>query len=213
MDRQINHKTMRVIVGAIAIMLAPSVSFLANAPKPLDSISISYWTDARDIFVGSLIAVGFFLSAYNGSGESRDLEYYLSKAACVFAICVALFPTTGFDDTNKPSGWTSGVTAWFGVSPVHVHYLAAILLFACLVVMMWFFSFRAMRKGKQGRAYLYRAISVAMAAGMAVIGGLGYAFEWSNTILLVEIWGLTFFGAGWLLAGMYKTEPGLERVQ
>ncbi len=212
MDRQINHKTMRVIVGAIAILLAPTVYLLANGPGPLDSISISYWTDARDIFVGSLIAVGFFLSAYNGSGGSRDLEYYLSKVACVFAICVALFPTTGFDESNMPSGWTAGITGLFGLRPVHIHYLAAILLFACLVAMMWFFSFRAMRKGKQGRAYLYRGISVAMVLGMLVIGGLGYLLAWSNTILLVEIWGLTFFGAGWLLAGMYKTEPKLEHV-
>ncbi len=60
--RQINYKTMRRIVGAIALLLAPVVWILSGEPE-LTSISISYWTDSRDVFVGALIAIGFFLSA------------------------------------------------------------------------------------------------------------------------------------------------------
>jgi hypothetical protein len=60
MDRQINHKTMRVIDGAIAVLLAPTVYLLAGSEHTLTSIRILYWTDAHEIFVGSLIVVGFF---------------------------------------------------------------------------------------------------------------------------------------------------------
>ena len=64
MTRQINHKTMRAMVGVIALFLAPAVWLLSDVDQPLTSISISYWTNAGDIFVGALIAVGFFLFAY-----------------------------------------------------------------------------------------------------------------------------------------------------
>ena len=112
--RQINYKTMRRIVGAIALLLAPVVWILSGEPE-LTSISISYWTDSRDVFVGALIAIGFFLSAYNGAGEGKDWEFWLGKAAGVFATCVALFPTrgsqvqtfqqNGFGQSQVPLAW------------------------------------------------------------------------------------------------------------
>jgi hypothetical protein len=206
MNRQINYKTMRVVVGAIAILLAPVVFLLAGSREPLTSISISYWTDARDIFVGSLIAVGFFLFAYNGSGGGKDLEFYLSKLSCVFAICVALFPTEGFDINDMPPVWAADLAGFFGLKAHHVHYGAAVLLFVCLIAMMWFFSVRAKGKGETFRAYTYRAIGILMVVGILVIMILGSIFSWTNKILLVEIWELELFGIGWLIAGTYRNE-------
>jgi hypothetical protein len=106
--RVINHKTMRKSIGLIAILMPIFVVLLSGRPEPeLSSISISYWSDSHDIFVGSLIAVAFFLFAYNGTGECRkDIEFWLSKAACIFAILVALFPTTGFNEhDNRAPDW------------------------------------------------------------------------------------------------------------
>lgn len=210
MDRQINHKTMRVIVGAIAVLLAPTVTLLAGSGHSLTSISISYWTDAHDIFVGSLVVVGFFLSAYNGTGGERDWEFYLSKISCVFAICVALFPTRGFTGSDIPPAWTTTLANAVNLEPMNIHYGAAILLFACLIIMMWFFSNRAMKKGKPGRSYTYRTISVLMVLGIISIFIYGRATDLKNMTLLIEIWGLTLFGIGWLIAGSYKTDPSLN---
>ncbi|MDX1811986.1 MAG: hypothetical protein R3240_08570 [Gammaproteobacteria bacterium] len=210
-DRQINHKVLRVVVGCIALLLAPTVYFLSGSDKPLTSISISYWTDSRDIFVGSLVAVGFFLSAYNGGGNGRDCEYFLSKAACVFAICVAFFPTEGFSQEDIPVRWVRAITEILNTRPQYVHYFSAILFFACLIAMMWFFSKRAMAKGKAGRAYFYRTVSVLMATGIIVLGIYGRMTHSSNTTLLIEIWGLSLFGIGWLVAGSYKTDPLLDK--
>lgn len=212
MNRQINHKTMRVVIGAIAILLAPTVYVLSDIESALTSISISYWTNSHDIFVGSLFAVGFFLFAYNGTGGGKDREFYLSKASCLFATCVALFPTEGYDNKDTPPTWTTTIANAVNLEPVNIHYGSAILLFACLIAMMWFFSGRAKSKGKIGRAYFYRAVSILMLAGIVSIFIIGNIVKFQYTVLLVEVWGLTLFGIGWLVAGSYKTEPDRTNV-
>lgn len=201
---------MRVIIGVIAILLAPVVLLLKEPHLLLSSISISYWTDAHDIFVGALVAVGFFLSAYNGTSGTRDWEFYLSKVACFCALCVALFPTTGFTDKHAPPRWTASVAGVFGTQPVYIHYIAAVLLIACLVALMWFFSVKAKAKNTKAsrdRAITYRILAVLMIGGIAGLYALGEMQNWHNTILIVEWWALTLFGAGWLRAGTYKDEP------
>ncbi|PCI76305.1 MAG: hypothetical protein COB20_11010 [SAR86 cluster bacterium] len=204
--RQINHKVMRVIVGIIALSLSPAVWLLSGSDNELTSISISYWTDSRDVFVGSLIAVGFFLSAYNGTGVGRDWEYYLSKMACFFAICVAIFPTKGFSEENMPAKWVQAISNSFWLEPRIIHGISAVLLFACLIALMWFFSVRARKKGKKNRANLYRLICVLMVVGIVVLFLIGNSFDFNDTLFWVEFWGLSWFGCGWLLAGSYKSE-------
>lgn len=117
MKREINYKTMRVVVGIIAILLAPAVWLLAGAHVELNSISAAYWSDARDVFVGALVAVGFFLLAYNGQGGKADWEFYLSKAACLFAACVALFPTTDPRSGGVAPAWAVKLSSLFGLHP------------------------------------------------------------------------------------------------
>ena len=192
--RLINYKAMRLVIGAIAFLLSPVVWALSGEDT-LRSVSSSYWTDSRDIFVGSLIAVGFFMSAYNGSGNRRDWEYWLSKVACVCAVLVALFPTKGIYDADTAACWILAITP----TPKTVHYAAAILLFLCLIALLWFFSWRAKRKGSIGRSRLYRAVSIAMVAGMVCVYLLTGSLFW------LEAWGLTFFGIGWLIAGGYSS--------
>lgn len=204
--RQINHKTMRVIIGAIALLLSPTVLLIAQVPGGLPSISDSYWTGARDVFVGALIVVGFFLSAYNGTGEKRDWEYRISRVACFFALCVALFPTASGDLEKLPADWVLAITTLIGVEVTYIHYGAAVMLFACLVALMWFFSARAFNKGESGRAYFYRTVSFLMAGGIALIQLFGDDLGIPNKVFVVEVWGLTWFGIGWLVAGAYKTK-------
>lgn len=205
-SRQINHKVMRVIVGVIALSLSPAVYLLSGCADELSSISSSYWTDARDVFVGSLIAVGFFLAGYNGSGNGRDWEYYLSKAACLFAICIALFPTKSSSSDDLVAGWIASISGYFGLTSGQIHYAAAVSLFVCLVALMWFFSEHAREKGKAGRSGFYRAISILMGGGILVIYLVGSLLEIDNIVFWVEIWGLSFFGVGWLVAGSYRSE-------
>lgn len=208
LKRQFNHKALRRFVGFTAILLSPAVMVFSGRFDDLTSISLSYWSDAGDIFVGSLIAIGFLLFAYNGTGQKRDWEYWLSKFACVFAICVALFPTDGFPDkVYTPAQWVQSVAGLFGLAVEKVHFGSAVLLFACLIALMWFFSARAKIKGKPGRAKLYRWVSVLMGGGIAIGYVVGeFVLQIEATIFWIEFWGLTLFGFGWLVAGFYHSE-------
>ena len=197
---------MRIIIGCIALLLSPVAYWLSGKGDELTSISISYWTDAGDIFVGALIAVGFFLSSYNGQGKEKDAEFYISRFACVFAIGIALFPTEGFSNRNIPPQWTTWFSDVFGLVPENIHFACAILLFGSLIALMWFFSIRALSKGKSERANYYRVIAIAMGLGILLMFAIGKLTGWATYLFWIEVYGLTLFGIGWLLAGMYKTE-------
>jgi len=86
---EIDHRTMKLIVGAIAFSLAALTSFFSAAP--LDSISASYYEGdwSRNIFVGFLYAISAFLLAYNGKSV---FEMRISKVAAFAAIGIAMFP-------------------------------------------------------------------------------------------------------------------------
>jgi hypothetical protein len=208
--RVINHKTMRKIIGLIAILMPIVVVFLSGRPEPeLSSISISYWTDSRDIFVGSLIAVAFFLVAYNGTGTCRrDTEFWLSKAACVSAIFVALFPTTcTFDKCMDAPNWIMYISELFFLEPQEIHYTTAIFLFIFLILLISFFSLRAKNKGEFSRSRIYFGLSLGMLFGMPIIYGIGELSGWYEPVFWVEFVGLWLFGAGWFVAGAYTTKP------
>jgi len=224
MSRQISHKTMRAVVGVIAFLLAPAVHLFAGVGlfPPLNSISISYWSDARDIFVGSLVAVGFFFAAYNGSGLKKDLEFYLSKVASVLIIIVALFPTKPkFDETNAPiwatndltpPEWVLSLSKLVRLEPNNIHVGAAMLFFVCLIIMMYFFSLRAMNKGALWRAFAYRIIALLMLVGIPLLMYFGDQQSWDYTTFIVEVWGLTLFGFGWFIAGTYRTVTDPQKL-
>ncbi len=55
------------------------------------SISLYYYTGMRNVFVGSLCAIAVFLMPYRGYERTDDIA---GDLACIFAIGVALFPTT-----------------------------------------------------------------------------------------------------------------------
>ncbi len=126
-DRKISavfdYRGLRLLMGVIALALPVIVSVLAGTP--LSSISASYYSDARDIFVGLLFVVGSFLFAYNGHTETESLA---GKAAAGAALVVATFPT-GCDGCR-----TGGASI--------VHYTAAAVLFAILA----FFCFVPFRR-------------------------------------------------------------------
>ena len=197
--RVINHRIMRQIIGAIAFGMPWAVWLLAEEPGQLSSISASYWTDSRDIFVGCLFAVGFFLAAYNGTGKCGILEKSISRFACGFAICIALFP-------NRIDGAPSWIQSISFDNPHIVHNAAAGLLFVCLFLMLLIFSFRASRKGKARRSITYLVLSLGMLLGLPILAFILNKDGWDDTLFYVEFAGLLLFGSGWVIAGRYKEE-------
>jgi len=204
-DRVVNYKFLRSGTGLIAMLLPWLVLLLAN--EDITSISGSYWTHSGDLFVGGLIAVAFFLGAYNGTGSCRkDAEYWFSKLAGFFALLVALVPTSCEQKICGPvPAWIEWLTRDYTTI---VHYTAAVLLFVSLFMLIMFFSRRAWYKDNKGRSRIYKWLGLAMVSGMMIMGVIGEFFiDWGAYIFWVEVYGLTLFGIGWLVAGLYRPNP------
>jgi hypothetical protein len=100
----IRYMLLRRIVGwigtALPIVLIVGNTISSTTPRP-DSMSGYYYTDMRNIFVGSLCALGVFLVAYNGYD---NVDLWVTDIAGFGAIGVAFCPT-------KPAVCVPGPTA------------------------------------------------------------------------------------------------------
>ncbi len=102
----IDQRVLARVVGTVALML-PTVMIIAAFNPWLDTCyraSISHYYYAPfmgSFFIGALVFIGAYLLVYRGNKRPK-LERYLSSAAGLFAIGVALFPTSGYgcDDTE-----------------------------------------------------------------------------------------------------------------
>jgi len=95
------HRTTIGLLG-IALPFVVSLGALVLFQTGIqDSISDYYHTGMRDVFVGILFVIGFFLLSYKGFDRQDNIA---GNLACVFAIGVALFPTT-----NNTDKLTSGI--------------------------------------------------------------------------------------------------------
>lgn len=88
-----SYLLMRVLIGVIAVLL-PFALIIVNwaiGHGVQSSVSGYYYTPMRNIFVGSLCAIGVFLISYDG----YDLaDRTITDVAGLCAICIACFPTT-----------------------------------------------------------------------------------------------------------------------
>ena len=188
-----DYRALRLLMGLIAFAL-PFVVWLLSA-RPLSSISASYHTEARDMFVGMLFVVSAFLWAYNGHSPN---EARLSKVASVAAILVAIFPTSC--DLCETGGMASSV-----------HYLAAGTLFAVLAYFC-FAPFRRNTKGQKGKKG--RRSKIYFVCGWIMVGCILSVFVANFTLsdetiqaLRLTFWAeaiaLVAFGVAWIVAGKY----------
>jgi hypothetical protein len=90
----LSYLGLRKAIGIIGMSL-PFVLFfgkmIISGPGIESSISAYYYTVMRDVFVGSLCAIGVFLISYRGYERMDDIT---GKIATVFALGTALFPTS-----------------------------------------------------------------------------------------------------------------------
>lgn len=203
-NKVFDYRTLRLLVGLIAFFLPIVAEVLATATIP--SISASYYTEARDAFVGMLFVVGAFLWAYNGH---TDLQSNLSKVAAVAAICVAFFPTAchlcGME--NAPSSCVSCETT----TASFIHYASAGILFGVLAYFC-LGPFREKTKGQPGkkgqRAKIYFTCGCVMLACIVITAAANFILsEDTNKSLRITYWAeliaLAAFGVAWFVAGKW----------
>ena len=187
---EIDHHTMKLIIGVIAISLATLTSFFAVTS--IQSISASYYEDgwSRDIFVGFLFAISAFLLAYNGKSTN---EMVLSKMAAVAAMGVAMFPC-------KCGTHTEIIR--------YVHGTSAAVMFVILAIFCYIFFRRAYGKGHlqaKLRAIIYALCGITIVTSILIIaidnftGGI-ISSKINRLTFFCEAAALIAFGIAWLSA-------------
>ncbi|MCM0675533.1 hypothetical protein NCC78_12645 [Micromonospora phytophila] len=187
------------VVGiALPIVLPVGNALLTDRFALLGSISGYYHTDMRDVFVGSMCAVGVFLIWY----RYRRLDDLLGTIAGVLAIAVALFPTA----TDAPAGSLSTIDVTIG----RVHQVSAAALFVLLAVFcLWLFPMSGRRaratRGTRVRNGVYRTCGIVILAAIA-LGVASNALPESvqdtlKPLFWCEAVAVFAFGVAWLVKG------------
>jgi hypothetical protein len=195
---EIDHHTMKFVVGVIALTLPCLVKWFA--PRTLESISDAYHAGGLSlvILVGFLFAIASFLLAYNGRSRRQMIA---AKLGAVAALGVALFPCRCGDNVE----WIRGA-----------HAVSATVLFGVIAYFCFGFYRRASTKGyvqAKARAAIHAACAAAIVLSMAAVAlqrGLGLAADWKGLTLTAESTALIAFGISWLLAS--RVLPGITRA-
>ena len=191
----VSYVTLRRVVGTLGVLLpvllAVGCLVLGSCEGLQDSISAYYGTAMRNVFVGILFTIGWFLFSYRGYERRDDMA---GDLACLFAMGVALFPTTSSSSIIRT-----------------VHFLSA----AALFLMLAYFSLFLFTKTKKGvpptrekkiRNRIYVTCGVTMLACIALIV-VYYAFLKQTPVAAIKpvFWleslALWAFGWSWFVKG------------
>ena len=189
---QVSYLTLRRVVGALGVSLPIVVALwgfdLCRCTRLEPSISDYYALRTRDVFVGILFTIGWFLYAYRGYDRRDDIA---GNVAGLFAVAVALLPNSG-----TPLERT-------------LHFGAALCLFLVLAYFALFLftkSAGAPTPQKRIRNRVYRGCGVTMLACIALIG-LYYAVLQDTAVrtlgpvFWLETIALWAFGVSWFVKG------------
>jgi hypothetical protein len=188
-----------VIAGALPFVVLFGNMLFAHSAVWLGSISGSYYTQMRGVFVGSLCAIGVFLIAY----RYARWDDIWSTVAGGLAIVVALFPT--------PPDRSNGVVTRTQVSIGVVHFVAATSLFLVLGYFCLFLFTRSTAgtirtPQKQTRNTIYRCaggvivVAIVAAGLIAMLAPRSVRESW-NTLFWCETIAILSFAMAWLTKG------------
>lgn len=197
-----SYQTLRRVVGVLGVSMPIAVAIWGRVlPAPhrfLPTLSDYYGFRTRDVFVGVLFTIAWFLFTYRGY-DRRDR--IAGKLACIFALGVAFFPNNG------P-----------GLEPA-VHYLSAAALFLVLAYFSLCLFTETDRNGnptskKLVRNRVYRRCGVFMVACIVLIGlcklaGTPRLISAANPVFWLETLALWAFGFSWFVKGetLWKDSP------
>ena len=208
-----SYLILRTLVGALGIALPAILIFgeplvFDGQPFPRGSLSAYYYSGAREVFVGSLCAIGVFLVTYKIADHSW--ENLVSIVAGLAVITVAVFPT-GRPGSGVP---LTPLQARFGAAAIErVHYTAGGIFFVSLIVISYFFARLGPKTGRRSPSFWRRfhltccgviAAAVAFAAAQLVVNWPAYG------LLVAETTAVWAFGASWLMKGFEIVEDAFN---
>jgi small-conductance mechanosensitive channel len=188
-----SYIALRKTVGWIGILLPFVLWFGATVvfnENPQSTISHYYYTHMRNLFVGSLCAVGLFLFFYAGYDKWDD---WAGNLAAVFAIGVAWMPTSEY-----------------GVETIGVLHFVCATLFFLILSAISIFLFTKTHKGKaieapkKNRNLVYKLCGYVMIICLLAIIIYVLFFQEQKVTSLIywaEAIALVAFGISWLTKG------------
>lgn len=197
-----SYLALRKTIGILGIALPFVLYFgalLVFQTGIQSSLSSYYHTGMRDVFVGTLFVIGFFLFAYNGYDLADKIAAYV---ACIAAVGLALFPT-------EPGG----ATATNAVTTGYIHLgFAAIFFLALIYFSLFLFTktnpFKAPTRKKLQRNKVYRVCGVTMAICIVLIviyflipGETASRLKALRPVYWLEAIAIVAFGVSWFVKG------------
>ncbi len=202
----ISYMQLRTLIGFLGMSL-PVLCYLwciaFNNAIVLDSLSKHYFTEFRDLFVGVMICVSFFLVTYKGYDI---LDNIVTVAIGVFGMGIALFPCEYTDVTRKVSIFL------LDNKVTHIiHCVCAAAFFALLAFNSIFLFTKSRRPVHKGSRKYYRNIVYIVCRVLMVVPLLALAVvsiidnqefnDRTHIILILETMMLVSFGVSWLVKG------------
>lgn len=183
-------RNLRLGVGVVGtllpVMLIAGNRIMGDTTIIPSSMSSSYYTSTRNLFVGSLCALGGFLIGYRGDSRLQDL---CTSLAGVCALLVAFFPTA------PPPGLTPPQTEPAWISYLHLSAAAVLILTLGLFCLFAFAQAAGISPGLKN-LYLFCGVLVLVSevgAASTVIWPSGW-----QLLYLFEALAVFAFGTAWL---------------
>lgn len=206
------YRRLRRVIGYLGLLLAvmlvvlSGVSLFKTPVQP--SISHYYFTNLKELFTGTLCAVGLFMICYKGHGNASVLknDNLLTNLAGVMAIGVALVPTTPL------KGSVAGYTL-LPYSLGWLHYtFAGTLFFAFALLAINVFTLGQQRNNLPVSAFnennIYRLCGYSI-LGFIILVPIAVALEvYTYSTLVLEALSLLAFGIAWLVKGRALGDKG-----
>lgn len=198
----------RVGIATVGILF-PLVLWLVGLKININlqgSISHYYHTPMRDVFVGSLFAIGAFLYFYRGYSNSENIVLDL---AGILAICTALFPTSIEDVIGEPQCDT--------FTAPYIHGVCAISFFIAIAYSCIFQSSATLEKMPDpSRQRFYRIVYKFLGGGMIIFPLLSalllYLFDETRSIIFfIELASVWTFSIYWIVKSFEINESQLDK--
>lgn len=196
----LSYLGLRRAIGILALCLPFTLvigKILLQSPGIEASISGYYYTVMRDVFVGTLCAIGIFLMSYRGYERADDIA---GNMACFFVVGAALFPTT---PARNPS------QLQIIVGYVHYGFAAAFFLtlaYFCLVLFRKTDPSKPMtlQKIQRNRVYVICGYLILLCICLLAVYGIflgDTAIARLDPVFWLESIAVITFGTSWLVKG------------
>lgn len=210
------YRRLRRAIGYLGVSLPLVLIFLSLIDffdtEIQRSVSHYYYTNLRDIFTGTLGAVGFFLIRYKGHGNPSIFknDQLLTNIAGIMALGVALVPANPEFEHEKVYTLIPYAYSWLG----WLHYGFAAILFGIFSILaINVFTIGQNRDDNlpvstlnENNIYRFCGISIIILILMVPVSEHFNLYRYSTLVLEALI--LFLFGIAWLVKGRALGDEG-----